>query len=110
MFPKVSFLSFHMESYQGLNQKKKKTTTTRLVKGQCLLFLLTNDLLGPLSAGELSLKVLLARQDNLLVQGNWTGLLFSPGEKTGERDPGNKVILLQSSSCKQHAHLLSLKL
>ena len=24
MFPKVSFLSFHMESEQGLNQKKKK--------------------------------------------------------------------------------------
>lgn len=107
MFPKVSFLSFHMESEQGLNQIKK---TTRLAKGQCLLFLLTNDLLGPLSAGELSLKVLLARQEDLLVQGNWTGLLFSPGEKTGERDPGNKVILLQSSSCKQHAHLLSLKL
>ena len=40
MFPKVSFLSFHMESEQGLNQKKKKTTTTRLAKGQCLLFLL----------------------------------------------------------------------
>lgn len=24
MFPKVSFLSFHMESAQGLNQKKKQ--------------------------------------------------------------------------------------
>ena len=54
--------------------------------------------------------MILARQDNLLVQRNWTGLLLSPGEKTGERDPGNKVILLQSSSCKRRAYLLSLKL
>ena len=94
MFPKVSFLSFHMESEQGLNQKKTKQPQQDLPKDNAFFSCLTNDLLGPLSARELSLKMLLARQDNLLVQGNWTGLLLSPGEKTGERDPVNKVILL----------------
>lgn len=94
MFPKVSFLSFHTVSEQGLNQKKTKQPKQGLPKDNGFFSCLTNNFLGPLSARELSLKILLARQDNLLVQGNWTGLLLSPGEKKGERDHGNKVVLL----------------